>query len=57
LFHPRHDLWADHFEWRGSELVGKTRIGQVTIQVLAINQPDFQVVRATLISEGEFPLD
>jgi hypothetical protein len=57
LFDPRHDRWTDHFRWEGSELVGKTVVGHVTIRVLAMNAPDFQVVRATLMIEGVFPFD
>ena len=57
LFHPRQDQWRDHFEWNGAELVGRTVIGQVTIQVLAINDPDFLTVREALLEEGVFPLD
>jgi hypothetical protein len=57
LFNPRRDQWVDHFEWNGSELVGRTMIGKVTVEVLAINEPDFLVVRATLVSEGSFGFD
>ena len=53
LFHPRQDRWIDHFEWAGSELAGRTSIGRVTIQVLAINAPDFLAVREELA--GELP--
>lgn len=54
LFNPRLDHWVDHFEWKGSELAGRTMIGRVTVEVLAINEPDFLVVRATLVGEGAF---
>lgn len=54
LFHPRQDDWAIHFMWGGHELRGKTSIGQTTVQVLAINDPDFQAVRAALMNEGVF---
>lgn len=55
LFHPRRDRWAEHFRWQGPELVGVTPVGQVTIQVLAINR-DFRVaLRRVLIREGVFP--
>jgi hypothetical protein len=49
LFHPRQDRWRDHFEWSGANLTGKTRIGEITIQVLAINEPDFLAVRKALL--------
>jgi hypothetical protein len=39
LFHPRTDHWADHFEWRGPQLHGRTAIGRTTIEVLAMNHP------------------
>jgi hypothetical protein len=45
------------FEWRGAVLTGKTAIGTVTIHVLAINDPDFVVVRKQLIQEQAFLLD
>jgi hypothetical protein len=37
-------------------LVGRTAIGRVTIQVLAINQSDFLAVRRTLVQERAFTL-
>lgn len=55
LFHPRRDVWAEHFEWRGPELWGLTPVGQVTVHVLAINL-DFRVaLRRALLQEGVFP--
>jgi len=52
LFHPRRDRWGDHFEWNGADLIGKTEIGRVTIQLLAINDPGFRAVRVALRDEG-----
>lgn len=57
LFHPRQDQWRDHFEWTAAELVGRTPIGRITIQVLAMNDPDFLAVREALLEEGVFPLN
>jgi hypothetical protein len=57
LFHPRRERWRDHFEWRGAELAGKTLTGEVTVRLLAINDPDFLTVREALLAEGVFPLD
>ncbi len=28
LFHPRQDVWRDHFEWDGPDLAGRTQIGR-----------------------------
>lgn len=55
LFHPRRDVWAEHFQWFGPELSGLTPVGRVTVQVLAINL-DFRVaLRRALMQEGVFP--
>lgn len=57
LFHPRGDVWSDHFKWIGAELSGRTGIGRATIHVLAINNSDFLAMRKTLIEERVFPLE
>lgn len=56
LFHPRQDLWANHFEWHDAVLTGRTAIGRVTIDVLVINAPHRLRLRQMLILEGVFPL-
>ena len=55
LFHPRRDDWPDHFRWNRAELEARTRIGQVTIYVLFINDPEVVILRRTLFEEGWFP--
>jgi hypothetical protein len=55
LFHPRRDDWAEHFEWRGALLVGRTPIGRATVMLLAVNHPDYVLLRESLIAEGTFP--
>ncbi len=52
LFHPRTDTWHEHFCLDGAILAGLTAIGRVTIQVLAMNNPEFVQVRKTLLDEG-----
>jgi hypothetical protein len=54
LFHPRRDRWAEHFVWDGPELKPLTQIGQVTILVLLINDPEVVAVRKVLQDEGVF---
>jgi hypothetical protein len=56
LFHPRHDEWCKHFEWRDAELVGLSEVGRTTILVLGINRPLVIARRAALIAEGVYPL-
>lgn len=40
LFHPRRHKWADHFEWRGIYILGKTPIGRTTVRVLNLNSAE-----------------
>ncbi|HQX50766.1 MAG TPA: HNH endonuclease signature motif containing protein [Planctomycetaceae bacterium] len=49
LFHPRKDRWADHFEWNGALLFGKSATGRATIAVLRINDPEAVECRQLLI--------
>jgi hypothetical protein len=54
LFNPRRHKWDRHFRWPPL-LVGKTPIGRVTVQVLAMNDPVRVALRQELIDEGLFP--
>jgi hypothetical protein len=58
LFHPRLDLWIDHFAWSEQEtgvLVGKTAIGRATISRLQINDSALILTRQLLGQLGLFP--
>ncbi|MBL7134484.1 MAG: HNH endonuclease [Phycisphaerae bacterium] len=55
LFHPRTDVWEEHFEWNGAVLVGRTAVGRATVDVLSINHPSRIEHRQLLIAEGVFP--
>jgi len=55
LFHPRRHRWARHFRWNGPILEGRTAIGRVTVDVLAINLEHRVNLRALLMDLGVFP--
>lgn len=55
LFDPRRHKWAAHFQWDGIHLRGKSAIGRVTVEVLAMNDEDMLDLRQTLFEEGAFP--
>ncbi len=40
LFHPRRDIWVDHFAWEvdGLLMIGKTSIGRATVLALQLNR-------------------
>jgi HNH endonuclease len=39
LFHPRRDVWREHFEFHRGEIVGLTPTGRATVHVLQLNAP------------------
>lgn len=55
LFNPRKQIWRRHFRWEYTTLIGKTRTGIVTVQVLNINDPPRIMLRENLFFEGRFP--
>lgn len=54
LYNPREDDWADHFEWDGAALRGRTPIGRSTIHCLGINLKHRIALRKALMAEGAF---
>ena len=48
LFNPRSDRWEEHFELRGSVIVGLTPTGRTTVRVLDMNAPERVRLRASL---------
>lgn len=40
LFHPRQQVWAEHFEWLGRRIVGRTAVGRTPVRVLNMNSDD-----------------
>jgi hypothetical protein len=54
LFHPRLDIWAEHFFWDGPQLEARTPAGRATITLLRINDPEVVAVRRALQEEGVF---
>ena len=57
LFHPRNDIWVNHFEIElfTAQVLGLTPIGRATVELLRMNSP-FQVrARARWILIGMYP--
>lgn len=50
LFHPRRDLWSDHFAYEGVVIVGITAVGRTTVSLLDMNDPDRKRVREIIAS-------
>lgn len=52
LYHPRNDIWAEHFEWDRAVLRGLTATGRATIAVLRVNSPEALEFRGLLLEIG-----
>jgi hypothetical protein len=59
LFHPRRDIWSEHFFWSGDSLhmVGKTAIGRATVAALDLNRVGVVNIRRLLVMSGLHPPD
>jgi HNH endonuclease len=55
LYHPRHDLWSEHFAWRGVRLLGLTATGRATIDALDLNRPLILAIREEEAALGRHP--
>jgi hypothetical protein len=57
LFHPRTQVWGEHFEWidGGLRLRGKTASGRATIDRLKMNQHRLVRARRNWITAGNHP--
>ncbi|QDU75541.1 HNH endonuclease [Bremerella volcania] len=55
LFHPRTDIWEEHFEVRQAYIHGQTAVGRTTVVVLNMNHSDYVALRESIILEGRFP--
>jgi len=54
LYNPRKHEWGAHFEALDGEVIPKTRIGQATIKVLQLNDPDRVILRQLLAQAGRY---
>ena len=57
LFHPRQQLWSEHFVWEedGTHIVGLTAVGRATIQTLQMNNAVIVPARQRWVSAGWHP--
>jgi hypothetical protein len=55
LFHPRKQKWNHHFRWSGDELAGITAAGRATVDALALNSAEHQIIRSFESLLGRHP--
>jgi hypothetical protein len=56
LFHPRNQLWNDHFAFRDARIMGKTAVGRITVQLLHMNDNQRLDLRRDLIRRRIFSI-
>lgn len=57
LFHPRQQVWSDHFAWSatGTHIIGLTAVGRVTVIALNMNNETIVEARQNWVSVGWHP--
>ncbi|ODH01314.1 HNH endonuclease [Nostoc sp. 'Peltigera membranacea cyanobiont' 213] len=57
LFHPRQQLWSEHFSWNDdfTQVIGKTSCGRATVSALQLNRVGVVNLRRLLTSAGLHP--
>jgi hypothetical protein len=55
FFNPRTDHWADHFTLHGVIIEPRSPIGEVTVKILGLNEPDRVLEREIIQNIGRYP--
>ncbi|MCX6875145.1 MAG: HNH endonuclease signature motif containing protein [Verrucomicrobia bacterium] len=55
LFHPRRQVWGDHFQWQGCRVLGRTPTGRATVHQLKMSRLLAQAIRAEEALRGRHP--
>jgi hypothetical protein len=57
LFHPKRDLWFEHFAWSddGERILGRTPAGRATIEILKLNRHQMLELRRYWLANGNHP--
>ena len=53
LFHPRREIWTEHFARQGIYIAGKTSLGRTTAWLLQMNSEARLELRRLLLATGE----
>ena len=57
LFHPRRQIWHEHFTFQSVNIVGLTPTGRATVSLLKMNDDRRRTLRAELIALGDLRTD
>ncbi|MEQ9233928.1 HNH endonuclease [Coleofasciculus sp. E2-BRE-01] len=55
IFNPRRQVWKEHFDWNGVQVVGLTATGRATVQALDLNRATMLAIRTQEELFGRHP--
>ena len=55
FYHPRNDLWSEHFVLIEATIEPLTEIGEVTVRIFRFNHPDRLLERQNLLDTELYP--
>jgi len=55
LFHPRNEIWVEHFLLRNGRIEGLTPVGRATAKLLRFNTPNRILERQLLVAQKQYP--
>lgn len=55
IFNPRQQVWKEHFDWNGVQVIGLTATGRATVQALDLNRSTMLAIRAEEDLLGRHP--
>jgi hypothetical protein len=57
LFHPRQDVWREHFQWNNdfTQITGISPVGRATVELLQLNRTGLILLREVLFGHGNAP--
>ncbi|MCC6282051.1 MAG: HNH endonuclease [Saprospiraceae bacterium] len=57
LFHPRMQVWSEHFQWSPgmTHVFGRTAVGRATVEKLGLNRMGVVNLREVLVMVGTHP--
>lgn len=57
LYHPRRQLWSEHFSWNEdfTQILGMTPTGRATVKALQLNRAGLVNLRRVLYAASEHP--
>jgi hypothetical protein len=57
VFHPRRQIWNEHFRWSGFRVIGRSPTGRATVELLRMNREIPLAIRVEEARSGRHPAE